>query len=129
MEVINISGLELLVVAIIALILLGPDGTVKFMKEAGKLIRKIVRSPIWKDVMNTSKEIRSFPGKIAKEAQLEEELKEFQAWRAQTKGIKQNFDEIEKELQIRPADILKAEAANQPVDQQPDSENSEESER
>jgi Sec-independent protein translocase protein TatA len=105
MEVINISGLELLVVAIIALILLGPDGTVKFMKEAGKLIRKIVRSPIWKDVMSTSKEIRSFPDKIVKEANLEEELKEFQAWRAQTKGINQSLSEIEKELNIPPKPI------------------------
>lgn len=121
MEVINISGFELLIVAIIALILLGPDGTVKFMSQAGKLIRKIVRSPIWKDVMNTSKEIRNIPNKIAKEAELEEELKEFQAWRSQTKGIKQNLDDIEKELRIRPIDVIKADAESKLVEKQPGS--------
>ena len=129
MEIINISGLELLVVAIIALILLGPDGTVKFMKQAGKLIRKIVRSPIWKDVMNTSNEIRSFPGKIAKEAELEEELKEFQNWRAQTKGIKKSIDDIEKDLTFRPSDITNIDKADHPAEKQPDSKEEEESEK
>jgi Sec-independent protein translocase protein TatA len=128
MEILNISGVELLLVAIIALLLLGPDGTVKFMSQAGKLIRKIVRSPIWKDVMNTSKEIRNFPSKIAKEAELEEELKEFQAWRSQTKGIKQNLDEIEKELRIRPIDVIKADIAREPLEKQPDAENTKDSE-
>jgi hypothetical protein len=49
---------------------------VKSAREAGKFIRKIVRSPLWKDVMDTSREIRDIPQKIIKEAGIEEDLKE-----------------------------------------------------
>ncbi|MBI9050503.1 MAG: hypothetical protein JEZ00_13865 [Anaerolineaceae bacterium] len=117
MEIINISGLELIVVAVIALILLGPEGTMKFMREAGRLIRKVVRSPIWKDIMSTSKEIRSFPEKIVKEVDLEEELKEFEAWRAETKGLQNSLNKIESELNIKPADVIKSGILDQPVEE------------
>ena len=118
MEILNIGPLELILIVIIALILLGPAGMIEFMKQAGKMIRKIVRSPIWKDIMSTSKEIRSLPQKIVHEADLEEELKEFEAWRAKSRQANQNFqksiNELNTELTIKPADVLKYEAKNQP---------------
>ncbi len=45
-------------------------------REAGKFIRKIIQSPIWRDVVDTSREIREFPRKIAREAGIEKDLED-----------------------------------------------------
>jgi len=76
MEILNIGPLELLLIAVIAIIVLGPKGMVTGAREAGKLIRKVVRSPIWRDVVDTSREIREFPRKVAREAGIEQDLEE-----------------------------------------------------
>lgn len=76
MEILGIGPLELLFIAVIAIIVLGPKGMVKGAHEAGKAIRKIVRSPIWRDVVDTSREIREFPRKIAREAGIEQDLED-----------------------------------------------------
>ncbi len=76
MQFLGIGPLEFLLIIIIAVIVLGPQGMVKAAREAGKFIRKVVRSPIWHDVMDTSREIRDIPRKIVKEAGIEEDLEE-----------------------------------------------------
>ena len=91
MQIFGIGPLEFLLIAIVAIIVLGPKGMVKGAREVGTLIRKIVRSPIWRDVVDTSREIREFPGKIAQEAGLDQDLQELQQT---TRGI---FHEIERE--------------------------------
>ena len=118
MEILNIGPFELVLIVVIALILLGPSGMITFMKEAGKLIRKIVRSPIWKDIMSTSKDIRNLPQKIVREADLEEELKEFEAWRVKNRQInstlQKDINDINAGLSIKPADILNKVREDQP---------------
>jgi Sec-independent protein translocase protein TatA len=76
MEIFNIGPLELGLILILALIILGPDGMVKSVRQIGRWIAKIIRSPIWKEMMSTSEEIRSIPQKIVKEANLEETMQE-----------------------------------------------------
>lgn len=76
MNILGIGPLELLLIAVIAVIVLGPKGMVKGAREAGKTIRKVVRSPLWRDVVDTSREIREFPRKIAREAGIEQDLED-----------------------------------------------------
>jgi sec-independent protein translocase protein TatB len=76
MELLGIGPLELLLIIVIAVIVLGPQGIVKSAREAGKFVRKIVRSPLWRDVMDTSREIRDIPQKIIREAGIEQDLEE-----------------------------------------------------
>ena len=76
MNILGIGPLELLLVAVIAVIVLGPKGMVNGAREAGKAIRKIVRSPMWRDVVDTSREIREFPRKIVREAGIEQDLED-----------------------------------------------------
>lgn len=76
MQFLGIGPLELLLVAVIAVIVLGPKGMVNGAREAGKAIRKIVRSPLWRDVVDTSREIRDFPRKIVREAGIEKDLED-----------------------------------------------------
>jgi sec-independent protein translocase protein TatB len=76
MNVFGIGPLEFLLIFIIAIIVLGPKGMVEGARKAGKFIRKIIRSPIWRDVVDTSREIREFPRKIAREAGIEKDLED-----------------------------------------------------
>lgn len=76
MQLLGIGPLEFLLIIVIAVIVLGPKGMVQAAREASKLIRKIVRSPIWRDIMDTSREIRDIPQKIVREAGIEEDLEE-----------------------------------------------------
>ena len=76
MQFLGIGPLEFLLIAIIAVIVLGPKGMVKAAREAGILIRRLVNSPIWRDVMDTSREIRDIPKKIVREAGIEQDLED-----------------------------------------------------
>lgn len=76
MNILGIGPLELVLIAVIAVIVLGPKGMVSGAREAGKAIRKVVRSPIWREVVDTSREIRDFPRKIAREAGIEQDLED-----------------------------------------------------
>lgn len=76
MQFLGIGPLELLLIAVIAIIVLGPKGMVNGAREAGKAIRKIIRSPIWSEIVDTSREIRDFPRKIAREAGIEQDIEE-----------------------------------------------------
>lgn len=74
MQVLGIGPLELFFILVIALLVLGPRGMVDTARQGGKVLRNLVRSPIWKDVVDTSREIRNIPSKIAREAGVEKEL-------------------------------------------------------
>ena len=76
MQFLGIGPLELLLIAVIAVIVLGPKGMVSGAREAGKTIRKIIRSPLWNEIVDTSREIQEFPRKIAREAGIEQDLED-----------------------------------------------------
>lgn len=89
MELFNIGFGELFFIILIALVVLGPEQMIKIAHGLGKLIRSVVRSPIWTEILSTSRQIREFPEKIMREADLEESLDE----------IKHTTDEIQMEIQ------------------------------
>ncbi len=76
MKFLNIGVLELLLILVLALIVLGPDGIVKTARTLGRTIRKIIRSPIWSMMVDTQRELREMPTKLVREAGLEEDLAE-----------------------------------------------------
>jgi sec-independent protein translocase protein TatB len=76
MEVLGVGPLELFFILIIALVFLGPRDMVNAGRTMGKYMRKIVMSPTWRMVQQTSREIRTLPNKLIREAGLEEDVKE-----------------------------------------------------
>lgn len=72
MEFLGIGPLELLFILLIALILLGPKDMAKSGRTIGRTLRKIVMSPQWRTITQTSKEIRNIPTRLMREAGLEE---------------------------------------------------------
>lgn len=70
MQVFNVGVLEVLFILILAFIVLGPKKAIKTARDIGSWIRNVVRSPIWRDIVHTSSEIREFPKKVMDDAEL-----------------------------------------------------------
>lgn len=76
MEIFNIGPWELIIILILALIVFGPERMVDYSKAAARFVRRVVRSPFWRDLVSTSEEIKDIPRQIVKEANLEESMQE-----------------------------------------------------
>lgn len=74
MEFLNIGGLELVAILVIAFIVLGPDRITKFGKDLGVWVRKLNKNETFRDVVQTTDEIRNYPRKIIQDAMLEEPI-------------------------------------------------------
>lgn len=85
MNFLGIGPLELIFIIIIMILVLGPQQMVTTARKAGALIRKVVKSPMWGTIMDTSREIREIPTRLVREAGLEEDLREI---RSSTQSIK-----------------------------------------
>ena len=77
MQIFGVGILEIIFILIIALIVLGPEGMVKTGYSIGRMIRKIIRSPIWRMMMDTQRDLRDIPTRLVREVGLEEDLEEF----------------------------------------------------
>ena len=76
MEIFNIGPWELVIILILALVVFGPERMVTYSREAAGFIRKIVRSPFWRDLVTTTEEIKTIPRQLVKDADLEESMRE-----------------------------------------------------
>lgn len=77
MEIFGVGILEIMLILVIAVIVLGPDGMVKTAQSMGRWMRKIIKSPIWAQLMDTQRELRDMPTRLVREAGLEEDIAEF----------------------------------------------------
>lgn len=68
MEILGIGPSELVFIVIIALIILGPRDMQKAGKTIGKWMRDIVTSDGWKIFQQTSRELRTLPNRLMREA-------------------------------------------------------------
>ena len=99
MELFNIGPVEFLLILIVMFLLLGPDGMIRTARQIGSWIRVIVRSPMWKDVMGYSQEIRELPQKIVRETGLDEDLAEIKkTTQAATDEVKQSMQDANQEV-------------------------------
>jgi Sec-independent protein translocase protein TatA len=76
MEIFGIGPLELFFILVIALIVLGPGDMVKTGRTIGRFLRRIVTSPEWRTVQKASRELRTLPNRLMREAALEDLSKE-----------------------------------------------------
>ena len=90
MKFLNIGALEFVFILLLILIVLGPRKAVKTAGELGVLIKNVTSSKFWKDLVNTSEEIRDLPRKMMDEAELKETISSFDRKVGEVKGIIQN---------------------------------------
>lgn len=72
MDILGIGPLELLFVALIAIIVLGPRDLARIARSSGRFLNKVYRSEVWGTLTRASRDIRNLPNKLAREAALEE---------------------------------------------------------
>lgn len=87
MQVFNVGVLELLFILIIAFIVLGPKRTITTARDAGRWIRNLARSPIWREIVSTSSEIRDLPRKMMDDAELQKLVNELDLSAQEVKEI------------------------------------------
>ncbi len=68
MEILGIGMPELIFVIIIALIILGPKDMQKAGKTIGKFLRSVIMSDGWKIFQQTSRDLRTLPNRLMREA-------------------------------------------------------------
>ena len=68
MEILGVGPSEFVFIVIIALIILGPKDMQKAGKTIGKWMRNIVTSDGWKMFQQTSRELRTLPNRLMREA-------------------------------------------------------------
>lgn len=68
MEILGVGMPELIFVIIIALLVLGPKDMQKAGRTIGKWLRSIVTSDGWKIFQQTSRELRTLPNKLIRDA-------------------------------------------------------------
>ena len=102
MEFLGVGPLELFFILIIALIFLGPRDMVKAGRTMGKYMRKIVMSPTWRMVQQTSRELRTLPNRMIREAGMEEDIKDLDQLR---KDLENQIGSIRKPLSATASEI------------------------
>jgi Sec-independent protein translocase protein TatA len=74
MDIFGIGPLEVFFILLIALIIFGPSDMVKAGRTIGSFLRKLITSPSWRLVQQTSNDLRHLPNKLIREAGMEEDL-------------------------------------------------------
>lgn len=71
MEFLNLGWMEIILILILAFIFLGPDKMVSTGKQIGSWLRKLSRDKLFREVVETTDEIRRYPRKIFDESSLD----------------------------------------------------------
>jgi sec-independent protein translocase protein TatB len=72
MDILGIGPLEFLFILVIALVVIGPRELGKYARSAGRYLNRLYRSETWRMLTETSRNLRSLPNRLAREAALEE---------------------------------------------------------
>jgi Sec-independent protein translocase protein TatA len=72
MEFLGIGPLELAFIILIAVIVIGPRDIGRFSRNAGKFLNRLYRSEEWKALNQASRNLRTLPNRLAREAALDE---------------------------------------------------------
>lgn len=127
MKVFNLGMGEILFILLLLVIIFGPKSLVKTAREAGAFLRKVTKSPYWQEVWATRRELEEIPKMIAKEAQLNETLRELNHdTRSISSSVTSAVTDLMREVEHSPEDAPPGEVtwegkpAEKPESQKPD---------
>jgi Sec-independent protein translocase protein TatA len=72
MEILGIGPLEALFILLIALIAVGPRDLGKAAQSVGRFLNQLYRSETWRNLSEASRNLRTLPNRLAREAALDE---------------------------------------------------------
>jgi len=92
MNILGVGPLEFVMILVIMLVVLGPRDMVATGQKIGKWIRKLITSPTWTSIMNTSREIREIPTKLVRDAGIDESIAELKKSAQEISQISQKIE-------------------------------------
>lgn len=90
MNIFGVGPLEIVIVLLIGILVLGPEGMIVAGRKLGKFMRSIVTSSWWKSLQSGVDEVQNLPYKLMREAELEEWNELYQIDDEQLDGGKQD---------------------------------------
>ena len=72
MEFLGISPTELIVILVILFLVLGPQDLVKLGATLGRTLRSVRQSGAWQSIQEASRQLRSLPENLARQAGIDE---------------------------------------------------------
>ena len=124
MDFLGVGPLEFVLLLVIVFLVLGPDDLAATGKKIGRFLSTVRKSELWRGVNDVSKEIRSLPTTLMREAELEDAKKEIEKEFNNPKYKPQEFKmsdfkipqpTLEPEDQAAPAPETTEEPENQPA--------------
>ena len=109
MDFLGVGPLELFFILIIALIVLGPRDMVKAGRTIGSFLRRLMKSPTWQAVRQTSTELRYLPNRLMREAGVEEEVEQLKTIGQDLNKMGKVEDSLRQEIQKTSQEIKEAE--------------------
>ena len=97
MELLGVGPLELVFIILIALVIIGPRDISKAAHSAGRLLNRMYKSETWRAVTQASRNLRTLPNRLAREAELEE-----------IRAARQELEQAAKEIGQESRDLQKA---------------------
>lgn len=98
MEIFGIGPIEFIIFVFVVLLLLGPSEMAQTSKKLGRFLRRVVTSEEWKIFKSASKELSGLPGKLIREAGLEDVDKDAAVRKTQA-DIQENLSGLTKDLE------------------------------
>ena len=100
MEFFNLGWSEILLILTLTFIVLGPDRIKKFGGEFGAFLRKLSKDGLFREVVQTTDELRNYPRKILNEAMLDQPVM---------------YEQAEKSMLHPPQEVIDVEAGDEQV--------------
>lgn len=94
MDFLGIGPMELIAILLILFVVMGPSDLVKMGSTLGRALRKFRLSGTWRAVQNATRELRSLPNTLARQAGIDEVEN-----LTDLSGLKEIEEEIESELE------------------------------
>ena len=91
MDLLGVGPLELVLLLVIVFLVLGPDDLAATGKKIGRFLSTVRKSDFWRGVNDVSKEIRSLPTTLMREAELEDAKQEIEKEFNKVKYAPQEF--------------------------------------
>lgn len=98
MEFLGISPVELIVIAVILFLVLGPQDLIKLGGTLGRTIRNLRESGAWRSIQDARRQLRDLPDQLAKEAGFEEAKKLGGELREELKETRAALDDLDHQI-------------------------------
>ncbi|MEW6568820.1 MAG: hypothetical protein AB1449_11780 [Chloroflexota bacterium] len=98
MEFLGIGPLELIFILVIALIIIGPKDMGKTARTIGGFLNRLYKSEGWHSFLQASRNLRTLPNRLAREAEMEELRRVKQAMTETGKAVARDVRSVEADL-------------------------------